>query len=342
MRLGFRWYGPDDEVGLDKIRQIPAMTDIVTSLHEVPPAVAWTDGAIRARQRVVEAARLTWTVVESIPVPESIKLGVPDRDMAIEAWCSTVVALGAAGIGTVCYNFMPVFDWLRTDLYKRRPDGSTTLAFAQDDLEGFVLSGGIHTLPAWAEQYTPDRLNELLDGFAQVDQEQLWVNLAYFLDRVVPVAEKAGVRLAIHPDDPPWPVFGLPRIVTDQNAIRRLLALHDSVAHGLTFCTGSLGSHAENDLVAMAAEFGERTHFVHARNVRRLAYRTFEETAHPEGDVQLPAVLAALTASGFTGTVRPDHGRMIWGETGRVGYGLFDRALGAAYIKGILDAQALG
>ncbi|MFT5144531.1 MAG: mannonate dehydratase [Rhodothermales bacterium] len=342
MRLGFRWYGPDDAVGLGQIRQIPAMTDLVTSLHDVPPGVAWTDVAISARQRVVEAAGMTWTVVESIPVPESIKLGAADRDIGIEAWCSTLVALGEAGIGTVCYNFMPVFDWLRTDLYKLRPDGSTTLAFAQDDLEEFVLSGGIDTLPAWAEQYTPDRLKALLDGFARVDTEQLWANLAYFLERVVPVAERAGVRLAIHPDDPPWPVFGLPRIVTDQDAIRRLLALQDSAAHGLTFCTGSLGSLAGNDLVAMAAEFGERTHFVHARNVRVLAERSFEETAHPEGDVRLPAVLSALAASGFTGTVRPDHGRMIWGETGRVGYGLFDRALGAAYIKGILDAQALG
>jgi mannonate dehydratase len=251
-----------------------------------------------------------------------------------------VERLGAAGIRTVCYNFMPVFDWLRTDLERPLPDGSTTLAFSQDALSTDLLQG--LSLPAWAEHYEERELREIMDRFRQLDPEGLWDNLARFLEAVVPVAEAAGVRLAIHPDDPPWSVFGLPRIITDADALRRFLDLSDSPSHGLTFCTGSLGSLPRNDLPSMAAEFADRIHFLHARSVEVVGPGQFQETAHPDGDTDLPAVLAALHAADFSGIVRPDHGRMIWGETGRVGYGLYDRALGAAYIRGVLDTLERG
>jgi len=175
-----------------------------------------------------------------------------------------------------------------------------------------------------------------------VDAERLWDNLAYFLERVVPVADQAGVRMAIHPDDPPWPIFGLPRIITNAAALERLVALVDSPANGVTFCTGSLGASPENDLPAMARRLGDlgRIHFAHCRNIRITGPRRFHETAHPSasGSVDLLQVLRALRDAGFAGPVRPDHGRMIWGETGRPGYGLYDRALGVMYLQGLWEA----
>lgn len=342
MTLGFRWYGPDDAVSLGHIAQIPGLSDIVTALHEVPTGVAWGVSQIRARQETVDRAGLTWTVVESIPVPETVKLGGAGRERGTEAWCRSLEALASCGIETVCYNFMPVFDWLRTDLALRLKDGSTTLAFTQEDLDGFDLRAGFKALPAWAEAYSPAELRQVLAAYAHVDEERLWDHLAWFLEQVVPVASGLGVKLAIHPDDPPWSVFGLPRIITTQEALARLLQLQDSPANGITFCTGSLGSRPDNDLPGMAARFAARIHFAHARSVRVTGPKAFIETAHPDGDTDLPMVLAALARGGFSGTVRPDHGRMIWGESGRVGYGLYDRALGAAYLKGILDAQARG
>jgi mannonate dehydratase len=340
MILSFRWYGPSDSVTLPEIRQIPGVAGIVTSLHEVPVGEAWPEEEVRALVATIEANGLRVSVIESIPVHEAIKVGRPERDRFIDAFCSSVAAVGAAGVPVVCYNFMPVFDWVRTDLAHVLPDGSTTLTFRHEDTPAIDLSLGIHGLPGWAAAYTPERLTELRAAYAAVDRERLWDHLAYFLERVVPVAESAGVRLAIHPDDPPWDVFGLPRIITDGVALERVVHLVDSPANGVTFCTGSLAPLPENDLPRIARRLGERIHFVHCRNVRRTGARSFEEVAHPSeyGDVDMYAVLRALHESGFEGPLRPDHGRMIWGEDGRPGYGLFDRALGATYLKGLWEA----
>jgi mannonate dehydratase len=250
--------------------------------------------------------------------------------------------MGDLGVPVLCYNFMPVFDWLRTDLAMRLPDGSTTLAYDDRALAAIDLSRGTGELPGWATAYTAGELQALLAAYREVDAERLWANLAHFLERVVPAAAAAGVRLAIHPDDPPWPIFGLPRIITNAAALERLLQLVDSPANGLTFCTGSLGASPANDLPGMVRRFGARIHFVHGRNVRVTGERQFHETPHPSahGSVDLLAVLRALKGAGFAGPMRPDHGRMIWGETGRPGYGLYDRALGLTYLQGLWEALA--
>jgi mannonate dehydratase len=195
-------------------------------------------------------------------------------------------------------------------------------------------------LPGWSAFYTADQLRGLLAAYQSVDAEQLWENLGYFLERIVPVAAGAGVVMGIHPDDPPWSIFGLPRIITDAAALQRVLGLVDHPANGLTFCTGSLGADPALDLPAMIRRFGARIHFAHCRNVKGTAPRSFHESAHPSrfGDIDMLAVLEAYRDVGFEGPLRPDHGRMIWGETGRPGYGLYDRALGAMYLNGLWEA----
>ena len=342
MHLSFRWFGPTDPVPLAHVRQIPGVEGVVSALHHVPPGEAWTAGDMARLTDTVAAAGLRVTVVESIPVPEEVKLGLPARDGLIDAWCESVRRVGEAGVPVVCYNFMPVFDWLRTDLARAADDGATALAYEDAALAAIDLSRGTGALPGWGAAYDADALGRLLAAYRGVDAERLWDHLGYFLERAVPAAEAAGVRLAVHPDDPPWPVFGLPRVLTDAAAVRRLLALVDRPANGLTFCTGSFGARADNDLPAMVREAAGRIHFVHGRNVRRTAARDFQEVAHPAryGSVDLRAVLAALRETGFDGPVRPDHGRMIWGETGRPGYGLYDRALGATYLLGLWEGLA--
>jgi mannonate dehydratase len=252
--------------------------------------------------------------------------------------------MGEVGVPVLCYNFMPVFDWTRTDLALTLDDGSTALAYDDAALARIDLTRGTGDLPGWATAYTAPELAALLAAYRDVSSEQLWENLAYFLERVVPAAESAGVKMAIHPDDPPWPIFGLPRIVTNGPALDRLVGLVDSPANGVTFCTGSLGADPSNDLPAMVRALGARgrIHFAHCRNVRITGPRQFHEAPHPSalGDVDMRAVLTALRDTGFNGPMRPDHGRMIWGERGRPGYGLHDRALGAMYLYGLWEGLA--
>ncbi len=344
MELTFRWYGPDDPVPLAHIRQIPGLTGVVSALYDLPPGAPWSVERLERLSAEIEAAGLRLRVVESIPVHEDVKLGRPTRDRLIEAYCRSVENLGAVGIPVLCYNFMPVFDWMRTDLAMPLPDGSTTLGFDPDALARIDLGRGTIGLPGWAAAYSADDLRRLRAAYRSVDAERLWDHLAYFLERVVPVAAAAGVALGLHPDDPPWPLFGLPRIITDARALQRLLSLVDHPANGLTFCTGSLGADPENDLPAMIRTFGHRIHFAHCRNVRVTAPQTFHETPHPSrfGHVDLFAVLQAYHEIGFRGPMRPDHGRMIWGETGRPGYGLYDRALGSMYLGGLWEALERG
>ncbi len=341
MQMTFRWYGRDDRIPLRHIRQIPGVTGIVSALHDVPVGQAWTVARTQQLQDEVTAAGLRLAVVESIPVHEDIKLGKPERERWIDAYCDSVAAVAAAQVPVVCYNFMPIFDWMRTDLASVEPDGSTTLTFENAALARIDLSRGTGDLPGWATAYDAQALHALREDWGRIDAEALWENLAYFLQRVIPVATSVGVKMAIHPDDPPWSIFGLPRIITDVAALRRFLSLVDAPANGLTFCTGSLGSRASNDLPAMVDEFSARgrIHFMHCRNVKRTGPLDFREVPHPSrfGDVDMRAVLAALKANGFAGPMRPDHGRMIWDEQGRPGYGLFDRALGATYLQGLWE-----
>ncbi len=342
MEMCFRWFGKDDPVRLDYIRQIPGVKGIVSAVYDVPAGQAWPLASLLTLKNTVEAASLKLSVIESIPVHEDIKLGAPDRDKFIDAFIESLKAVGRAGLGTVCYNFMPVFDWLRTELAMQRPDGSAVLSYSHKELDSMDPSGGELELPGWDSSYTKEELQKLMTGFKALGKEGLWKNLEYFLKAVVPEAEAAGVKLAIHPDDPPWPVFGLPRIITDKAAMERLLKIVDSPYNGLTLCTGSLGVSPDNKLADMAESFASlgRINFVHCRNVKITGYRSFEESAHlsEDGSLDMVGIMASLYGAGYDGPMRPDHGRMIWGEEGRPGYGLYDRALGAVYINGIWDA----
>ena len=341
MHMTFRWFGTHDPVSLEYIRQIPGVAGIVSALYDVPVGDAWPRDKVERLAETIDAAGSRLSVVESIPVHEDVKLGRPSRDTLIDNYRESIRAIAAAGVRVLCYNFMPVFDWTRTQLAMPMPDGSTALAYDDDVLSQIDLSHGTGDLPGWAAAYDAASLRALLAAYAKVNEEQLWENLAYFLERVVPVAEEVGVRMAIHPDDPPWPIFGLPRIITDDDALARLTSLVDSPSNGITFCTGSLGADPGNDLPAMARRFGAmgRIHFAHCRNVLRTGERRFHESPHPSrfGSVDMREVLRALRDTGFTGPMRPDHGRMIWGEQGRPGYGLYDRALGAMYLQGVWE-----
>ena len=345
MQLTFRWFGPDDPVRLAHVRQVPGVEGVVSALYDVPAGEPWPLGEVERLRDAAGDAGLRLAVVESIPVHEDIKLGRPARDRLIDAWAASLAAVGAAGVPVVCYNFMPVFDWTRTDLAMALGDGSTALAYDDRALARVDLSRGTGDLPGWAAAYAAGELAALLAAYRAVDAEQLWEHLAYFLERVVPAAESAGVRLAIHPDDPPWPIFGLPRVVTSGAALERVTRLVDRPANGVTFCTGSLGADPAADLPAEVRRLAGRVHFAHCRNVRVTGgaapgARAFHEAPHPSayGSVDMLAVLRALHAAGFDGPMRPDHGRMIWGETGRPGYGLYDRALGATYLYGLWEA----
>ncbi len=344
MHMTFRWFGPADRVTLANVRQIPGVTGIVSALHEIPSGEVWPKDALACLGERITAAGFRFSVVESIPVHEDIKLGRPARDRLIDNYCRSVRHLGELGIPVLCYNFMPVFDWMRTDFAHPLDDGSRTMAYDHEALARIDLSHGMEKLPAWADGYDGPRLAELLAAYRNVDREQLWESLAYFLERVAPVAREAGVRLALHPDDPPWSIFGLPRIITDGKALERVVSLVDNPANGITFCTGSLAANPANDLPAMIRKVGSRIYFAHCRNVHVTGEKRFHEVPHPSrfGDVNMLAVLTALRDSAFAGPMRSDHGRMIWGEEGRAGYGLHDRALGASYLQGIWEAVAGG
>lgn len=349
MHLSFRWYGPSDPVPLSDIRQIPGVTGVVSALHDVPPGEAWTADAVHTLRQRVEAAGLTLSCIESIPVPEGIKLGTDDRERLMDRWCASVEAVGAAGVPVVCYNFMPVFDWTRTSLRRPLADGSEALAYVEGELSAVEEALAGDGLPGWMDAHSPDQLRALFAAYAEVSPEQMWDHLGWFLERAVPVAEASGVKLAIHPDDPPWPLFGLPRVVTSAEAFHRVCDLVDSPANGVTFCTGSLGADPQQvphlpEAAGRLATRG-RIHFAHLRNVRQLGGgRDFTETAHPDGDVDLGGVVRALAEAGFDGPLRPDHGRQIWSERDnpsvRPGYGLFDRALGATYLLGLWEAHS--
>jgi mannonate dehydratase len=340
LKMTFRWFGDGDPVSLAYIRQIPGVTGIVSAVYDVPVGEVWPIDNIRLVKEKIEAHGLTLEVIESVPVHEDIKLGKRSRDRLIASYGQTLRNLAACDVKVVCYNFMPVFDWTRTSLDMRLPDGSTTLAFDTQAIPQIDAENGVR-LPGWDASYRPDELKALLQEYKALDESGLWVNLEYFLRAIIPVAKEAGIKMAIHPDDPPRPIFGLPRIVKNRADLQRLLSIVDDPANGLTLCSGSLGADQQNDIPALVREFGARgrIHFAHLRNVRNNANGDFHETSHrsADGSLDMAEIVKAYFETGFDGYARPDHGRMIWGETGRAGYGLFDRALGAVYLNGIWE-----
>lgn len=338
--MTFRWYGEDDPVTLDKIRQIPGVTGIVSAIYDIPVGEVWPLERIIKLKETIEAKGLTLSVIESVPVHEDIKTGDGDRDRYIENYCETLRNLSKAGVDCVCYNFMPVFDWTRSDLSYELPDGSYALAYKDETVQKMNPLTGDLSLPGWDASYTKEGMKALLEKYQNISEEDLWNNLKYFLDRVIKVAEEVHIKMAIHPDDPPWNIFGLPRIITNKKNIERFLKLYDSPYNGLTLCSGSLGVDPNNDIIDMVKSFSDRIHFAHIRNVKITGNKCFEEAGHKTecGSLDIFGIIKAYHDSGFDGYIRPDHGRMIWGETGRPGYGLYDRALGAVYIGGIWEA----
>ncbi|MEO8071587.1 MAG: mannonate dehydratase, partial [Acidobacteriota bacterium] len=301
--MSFRWFGADDKVTLKHIRQIPGINDVVATLPDIPVGEVWPPSAIEARQEEVAAAGLRFSVVESVPVHEDIKLGRPTRDRLVDDYCQTLTHLGNAGIAVVCYNFMPIFDWMRTEVAMPMPDGATTMAYTDDVVKRTDLAQGVPALAAWVTGYDGATLAPLIAAYRALTAERMWENFAFFIERIAPAAASVGVKLGLHPDDPPWPIFDVPRIITDGAALERVIALSDSPANGITFCTGSLGASPENDLPAMIRRLGSRVHFAHCRNVRVTGERTFYESAHPSrfGDVDMRDVMRALRDVGFTG-----------------------------------------
>lgn len=388
MLQSWRWYGPDDPVSLDDVRQAGAR-GIVTALHDIPNGEVWPVEAIEARQRLIaeagnDEAPLHWAVVESVPVHEAIKTAAPERDRYVEAYAQTLRNLAACGIDTVCYNFMPVVDWTRTNLSFPVPDGSRALRFDRTDMAAFelhllqrpgaeddydeatrqrareryeqmpreerervartVLAG----LPGSEETYTVEVFQKALDTYRDIGADELRANLIYFLRAVVPVAEEVGVRLAIHPDDPPFPILGLPRVVSTEADVEALFDAVDSPANGLTFCTGSFGVRADNNLAGMVQRLGDRIHFVHLRSTRREDDGSFYEADHLDGDVDMVAVVRALLdeearredegRSDALIPMRPDHGHQMLDDLTKQtnpGYSAIGRLRGLAELRGL-------
>ena len=341
MKMTFRWYGESDPVKLEYIRQIPGMYGIVSAIYDVPVGEVWPLEKLQALRDRIEGAGLKFEVVESVPMHEDIKLGKPSRDRLIANFQQNIRNCAAVGVKVICYNFMPVFDWTRTEMAKELPDGSFTLAFDAQAVAEIDPEKGI-ALPGWDASYKPEQLKSLLAEYKAVSEETLWANLEYFLKAIIPVAEEAGVKMAMHPDDPPRPIFGLPRIVKNRDDLARLVKIVDSPANGLTLCSGSLGADLCNNIPSLVREFGGqgRIHFGHLRNVKVEEDGTFYESTHNscDGSLDMAEIVKAYHEVGFEGYVRPDHGRMIWGETGKPGYGLYDRALGAVYLNGLWEA----
>ncbi len=338
--MTFRWYGNDDAVTLDNIRQIPNMSGVVTAIYSTPVGEVWPMQEIEDLKADINAKGLEMEVIESVPVHEDVKLCRGDYLRYIENYKENIRRLSKAGVKVICYNFMPVFDWTRSQLDKELADGSTALVFYKEQVEKMDPVAGDLALPGWDSSYSKEQMAELISAYKEIGEEGLWKNLEFFLKEIIPVAVECDVRMAIHQDDPPWNIFGIPRIITNEANIDRFLKLVDVEHNGLTLCAGSLGCAPFNNYTAMVRKYGKmnRIHFAHLRNVKILE-NGFEESAHYSscGSLDMVEILKAYHEVGYKGYIRPDHGRMIWGETGRPGYGLYDRALGAMYLTGIWE-----
>jgi mannonate dehydratase len=381
----WRWFGPSDPITLQEIRQTGA-TGIVTALHHVTNGDVWTTDAILERKALIESAGLRWSVIESIPVHEDIKRRSGNYARFIANYCESLQNAAACGIPVVCYNFMPVLDWTRTDLAYPVEDGSEALRFDMTEVAAFdihilkrpgaaasftpelveragewyknagtdalnrLVANIIAGLPGSEESYTIETFREKLDSYRNIDAAQLRQNLVLFLQEIVPVAEKAGVRLAIHPDDPPFDIFGLPRVVSTVDDARAVLEAYDSAYNGLCFCTGSYGARSDNYLPGMVAELGPRINFLHFRSVQLETDGSFYEANHLEGSANMPAVMKAVlqevarrAREGRTDLAipyRPDHGHRMLGDqsANRItnpGYSLYGRMRGLAELRGL-------
>jgi mannonate dehydratase len=380
-----RWFGPKDPVALAHIRQA-GCTGVVSALHQIPVGEIWSPEAIAARIAIIEkAGGLYWSVVESLPVHEDIKKGLPSRDLYIANYQESLRNLAASGIRTVCYNFMPVLDWSRTDLVYELPNGAKTLRFVWQDFAVFDLcilkrpgaekdytpevqkaaiaqfvnmsdaakqklqQTALLGLPGSEEAFSLENFQSLLDAYAHIGDAELRQNLYYFIQQVAPVAEECGINLCIHPDDPPRPLLGLPRVVSTASDLQQLLDAYPIRANGITFCTGSLGVRADNDLPAMFTRFADRIHFIHLRATKREDNPlNFHEADHLTGDVDMYAVVKAIVleenrraALGLTDAqipFRPDHGHQMLDDLGKKtypGYSAIGRLKGLAEIRGL-------
>ncbi len=383
MEHTWRWYGPDDTVTLSDIVQAGA-SGVVTALHQIPNGAIWSRDDILERKQVIEEKNLVWSVVESLPVHEDIKRHRGNFELYIRNYRESLENLADCGIKTVCYNFMPVLDWTRTDLAYELPDGSRALRFDQiafaafdvhilcrrdaekdyseeelkasqdyfakmsDEEKDLLTSNILAGLPGSEEGYSLASFQDQLLSYAEIDKETLRRNLSFFLNEIVPICEAHGVRLAIHPDDPPRPIFGLPRIVSTKEDIEWLTNEVDSIANGITMCTGSYGVRADNDLVDIVRKFGARVHFTHLRSTQREENpKTFHEASHLAGDVDMYEVVTEILreeykrekeGNAFLIPMRPDHGHQILDDLKKKvnpGYSAIGRLKGLAEIRGM-------
>jgi mannonate dehydratase len=380
----WRWFGPKDPITLNEIRQTGA-TGVVTALHHIAVGEVWPAGEIQKRKELIESAGMNWSVVESLPVHEDIKKRSGDYQRYVSNYQESLRNLGTCGIDTVCYNFMPVLDWSRTNLRVEYSDGSITTKFEagvfgafdlcilkRDDAEKDYSPAQVEKarqyfrqltdeqkkeltetillgLPGSLEAYTLEQLRAAIRQYVEVGDAGLRANLYAFIKEIVPVAEKAGVCMAIHPDDPPWSLLGLPRVVSNEDDLAQILGVNDSPSNGLTLCTGSLGAGHANDLTHMAERFAPRINFIHLRNVSRNTDGDFLEEDHLAGDIDLFGVMKALVLeqrrreserrSDRRMPFRPDHGHLMTPDLQRTGiypgYSLFGRMRGLAELRGL-------
>ncbi len=353
MKMTWRWYGENnDAISLSDIKQIPGVEGIVWALHDKMPGEVWEEDEIAVVQSQLEPYGFNMDVVESVNVHDDIKIGLPTRDGYIENYKKTIENLSKFGVKVICYNFMPIFDWTRTDLFHKLPDGSTALFYEKDKIQDdpkemadYILNN-LHglTFPGW-EPERMAKLDELFEKYKDVTKEKLWENLKYFLEAIMPTCERCGVKMAIHMDDPPWDIFGLPRLLVDEESIQNFLTMVDHPCNCLTLCSGSLNANPNNDVASIIRKHCDRIAFAHIRNVKHYENGNFSETSHRDcdGDTRIIEILKAYYECGFEGYIRPDHGRHLWDEgpgTVRPGYGLYDRALGVMYMLGALDMIA--
>ena len=352
MQMGFRWYGEgNDKIKLSDIRQIPGVSTIVWALHDKMPGEIWQPEEIKKVVDQITAAGFNAEVVESVNVHDDIKIGLPTRDQYIENYIQTIRNLAPFGVKVICYNFMPIFDWTRSDMFHPVGDGSTALFYQKDmiqddpkEMADYVmgLTEKYHmTFPGW-EPERMAKLDELFEKYKPVTKEILWQNFQYFLEKLMPVCRECDIKMAVHMDDPPWDIFGLPRLLVDAESIDRFLKMVDDPYNCLTLCSGSLNANPNNNVAAIVRKHCDRIAFAHIRNVKHFDNGDFSEASHRDcdGETGILDILKAYHDCGFEGYIRPDHGRHLWDEKPgnvRPGYGLYDRALGIMYMLGAWD-----